>query len=156
MSRSISQNAVKYRCTHKRRTFSKRTESNVISSDATVARSPSHLSKDESPVSLLTHCVLLLLDSAPSPSLNFDTNPICSDPTSGSMSHRVRRSFLVFPLAVSKLGRSRCTDTPPYMNFLKCVSNESHSSSSSRDNPVRNGKGSSDEAAIYPLHHSPK
>jgi hypothetical protein len=72
------------------------------------------------------------------------------------MSHRVRRSFLVFPLAVPKLGRSRCTDTPAYMNFLNCVSNESYCSSSSRDNPVRKGKGSLDEAAIYPLPPLPK
>jgi hypothetical protein len=42
------------------------------------------------------------------------------------------------------------------MNFLNCVSNESHSSSSSRDNPVRNGKGSFDEAAMYPLPPLPK
>jgi hypothetical protein len=42
------------------------------------------------------------------------------------------------------------------MNFLNCVSNESYSSSSSRDNPVRNGKGSWDEAAIYPLPPPPK
>jgi hypothetical protein len=42
------------------------------------------------------------------------------------------------------------------MNFLSSVSNESHSSSSSRDNPVRNGKGSLDEAAIYPLPPLPK
>jgi hypothetical protein len=82
--------------------------------------------------------------------------PNCSNPTSGRMSHRVRRSFLVFPLAVPKLGRSRCTDTPAYMNFLNCVSNESYCSSSSRDNPVRNGKGSLDEATIYQLPPLPK
>jgi hypothetical protein len=67
------------------------------------------------------------------------------------MSHNVRRSFRVFEEGDSELGKSRCTETPPYINILNFVSNDSSSSSSSRLSLVKNVKGSLEVDEMYPF-----
>jgi hypothetical protein len=83
-----------------------------------------------------------MLETAPSPSESFDTKPNRNDPTSGSISHSVRRSFPVRPDLPSVSVSNLCTETPPYMKFLNCVSKVSHSRRSSTEMREKKENGS--------------
>lgn len=116
-------------------------ESRVTSSEPTVPTSPSKL-ESRLGSSRRARWVELLLETTPSPSLSFETNPSLNEPTSGSMSHNVLRSFPVRPDRASESGSNRCTETPPYMKFLNCASKASQSSASSGFSVAKNGNGS--------------
>lgn len=120
-------------------TFVISAESRVNSSDPTVPLSPYDTVRLES--SLLALCVLLLLETAPSPSDNFETKPIRKDPTSGSINHKVLLSFPVRSDPPSMSTISRCTDTPPYRKFLNWASKVVHSSASRADRSLKKENG---------------